>query len=487
MFKKRSSHRRPSRRSANRRPDWSSSVVGSHAAGGPTHRRRGTRRATRSFEGRAAEVNQIHFQSRSVDDRAARHRVGGSRAESFMRRRTRMNRVWVIVAVVAVVALAFGLGSCAFRTSLSSSMALSDDSVKSTLVAPASDQDPYYVLLTGISHDGTPEETASFVAVMRVDEANKTLSLLNIPTNIAVTYSGASSSDDMLRDAPHVVNEGELVHQVSSLLGQDINHYLRITDEDFVSLVNALGGLPITVDTYVDDPTVGTTVLDPGDQTLDGKQALALVSAKNYQNGFGERAQIQNKVLTALVEQVVSKGGLASAMSANDIADQIKTDLSYDDLSSLAALYPDATVYSSTMPGSQRAADNGVYWSSGSTWDQVRDEFKAGEDMDTSVDTSGVDKGSLSIKVLNGAGTDGYSAQATQILTNAGYTIQETGNADSFVYNETLVIYRSSDDELAAEAIVKDLGTGRAVSAGVYYSLTTDIQVVVGKDWTSHA
>jgi len=49
-----------------------------------------------------------------------------------------------------------------------------------------------------------------------------------------------------------------------------------------------------------------------------------------------------------------------------------------------------------------------------------------------------------------------------------------------------LVIYRSDDDKLAAEAIVQDLGTGRAVAAGVYYNLSTNIQVVVGKDWTSH-
>lgn len=31
------------------------------------------------------------------------------------------------------------------------------------------------------------------------------------------------------------------------------------------------------------------------------------------------------------------------------------------------------------------------------------------------------------------------------------------------------------------------LGTGRTVSASVYYSLKTDIQVVVGKDWTNNA
>ena len=478
---------RPSRRpSARRRSDWSSNVVGSHAQGSrrPSHGRLGSfRRSTRSFEGRAAEVNQIHFQSRSVDERIARHPVGTTRTEDFVRRRTRVNRVLVAIIAVVILVVAIGLGVFAFRSSLSSSLQLTDESVKSALVAPASDQDPYYVLLAGISKDGTDEEAASFTALMRVDVPNKKISLLNIPSNIAVSYSGASSDDDMLRDAPHVVDEGELVRQVSSLMGQDVNHYLRITDEDFVSLVDALGGLTITVDSYVDDPTVGTTVLDPGEQTLNGTQALALVSAKNYEYGFGTRANVQNKVLTALVESVVSKGGLVSAMSTSDVADTIETDLSYDALSQMATLYPEAEVAVASMPGSQQVRDHRVYWSSNSQWTQVKDDFKNGGSMDLSVDTSGVDKSSLSIKVLNGTGTDGLAAQAATVLTNAGYKVQETGNADAAVYNETLVIYRTDGQKTAAEAIVSDLHNGRAVSAGVYYALTTDIQVVVGKDW----
>ena len=107
--------------------------------------------------------------------------------------------------------------------------------------------------------------------------------------------------------------------------------------------------------------------------------------------------------------------------------------------------------------------------------------------MDISVDTSGVDKSGVSIIVLNGAGIDGYSAQAAEVLKSNGYAIEDTGNAESFVYDETLVIYREEKDKVAAEAIVQALGTGRTVSAGVYYSLKTDIQVVVGKDWTNNA
>lgn len=484
-----SNHARPTRRSAKHRSDWTSSVVGTHASGQGSSRRSNTprRSSARAVNNRSAEVHQIGFDTRSVDARAAaRHKTGRSRMESSMRRRSNFGRVGLIVGIIAAIVVALSLGTCAYRWSLSSSMALNDDSVSSALASVSSDTDPYYVLLAGITDEGLSTEAASYLAVLRVDPQNNTVSLLNIPSNISVSYSGTSSDDDMLRDAPHVVDEGELVTQVASLLGQDINHYIRISDDNFVSLVDSLGGLTMTVNQYVDDPTVSTTVIDPGEQTLSGNQVLTLISAKNYSDGYGTRSTIQNQVLTALLDTIESKGSLETVFSADDMAGKIGTDMSYDDLTKLASLYSDAMVYSSVVPGSQVESGDSVYWSvNSSSWSAVLAEFLAGEDMDISVDTSGVDKAAYSIIVLNGAGVDGYSASVASVLTNNGWTVQETGNAESFVYTETLVVYKDADDQLAAEAIVQALGTGRAVSAGVYYALTTDIQVYVGSDWTT--
>lgn len=488
--RKNSMHGRPTRRSAKRRQgNWSSSVVGTHASGQGTSRRSTAHRrpSSQRIQNNAGEINQIHFQARSVDERtAARHRVGESRTANFMRRRDRMRYVVIAIVAVVVIAIALGLGSCAFRNSVSSSMALDNQDVSNALVAPASHDQPFYILLVGISDADPAGETASYLAVMRVDVPNKTISLLNIPSAIAQTYENADESDNMLRDAPHVTNEGDLVSRVAGIIQQDINHYVRITDSDFVALVDALGGLQLNVDTYVDDPTVGTAVLDPGDQTLNGEQALAYVSAKNYTEGFEKRASVQNQVISALIDAIQARGSISFAMNADTIAGKIKTDMDYNTLNSIASIYSEATKYTSTVPGSNSYVGDDTFWSTGSSFSQVLEEFKAGEDMDITVDTSGVDKSAVSIIVLNGAGTDGYSAQAAEVLTSNGFTVQETGNAESFVYDETLVIYRSEEDKTAAEAIVQALGTGRTVSAGVYYSLTTNIQVVVGKDWTSN-
>ena len=51
------------------------------------------------------------------------------------------------------------------------------------------------------------------------------------------------------------------------------------------------------------------------------------------------------------------------------------------------------------------------------------------------------------------------------------------------VYDETLVVYAKDSSEGAASAIASAFGVGRALQDTVHYSFSTDIYVVVGKDW----
>lgn len=115
------------------------------------------------------------------------------------------------------------------------------------------------------------------------------------------------------------------------------------------------------------------------------------MSAKNYTDGYGQRANVQNQVFSAFVQALEDKGGLDFAMSADDIAGKIKTDMSYDEIGKIASLFPNATFYSNTVPGSQSVSGDKVSWSvASSSFSQICDQFKNGQNMDTSVDTSGV-------------------------------------------------------------------------------------------------
>ncbi len=89
--------------------------------------------------------------------------------------------------------------------------------------------------------------------------------------------------------------------------------------------------------------------------------------------------------------------------------------------------------------------------------------------------------GSLTVSVLNGAGREGVAAQAGRILGRAGYRVKSVGNANQFVYDRTLVVYKTKRPP--AESVARDLGFGKVVASRGMYGFTTDILVIVGSDW----
>jgi len=85
------------------------------------------------------------------------------------------------------------------------------------------------------------------------------------------------------------------------------------------------------------------------------------------------------------------------------------------------------------------------------------------------------------VTVRNGAGVSGIASQAAARLQANGFQVPEVGNANQFVYDETLVVYR--DDEEAARMVAGTLPHGRLVPGRGMYTFSTDVLVVVGKDW----
>ena len=94
-----------------------------------------------------------------------------------------------------------------------------------------------------------------------------------------------------------------------------------------------------------------------------------------------------------------------------------------------------------------------------------------------------VDPGSFTITVRNGSGVTGGASQIADALKDRGFDVTETGNTDTYAYDETLVVYNDDAYEAAAETVVSSLGMGRTVAGAGFYTFDTDVLVVLGKDW----
>ncbi len=126
---------------------------------------------------------------------------------------------------------------------------------------------------------------------------------------------------------------------VEWLTGLDIQYYVMVDLKGFASLVNAVGGLDITVQRRTPIGGNATPIsgyIEPGQQHLDGYHALwyarSRVGSTNY-----ERMARQRCVVTALVRQLDPKTVL---LNFSDIAEATKglfrTDIPQDALAGLA-------------------------------------------------------------------------------------------------------------------------------------------------------
>ena len=158
------------------------------------------------------------------------------------------------------------------------------------------DGDSFNVLIVGYHNQGT--DTMILVHVNRKSEK---VSLISIPRDLwweghkLNSYFFGSGKEDFL----------DIMTQVSGL---QVDYYLSVDMYAFIDLVNALGGIDVTLEQEVRDPTykiirengtAGTLYYPPGTYHLNGVEALRLARSRHGSSDF-ERSLLQQKILSAL-------------------------------------------------------------------------------------------------------------------------------------------------------------------------------------------
>lgn len=97
-----------------------------------------------------------------------------------------------------------------------------------------------------------------------------------------------------------------LIETVSELAGVPISNYAEIDFDSFVSVVDALGGIDVTVPIDINDEDAHIN-LTAGEQTLNGEQALGLCRARHAYDSYGSgdyyRTSNQRMVLGAILKK----------------------------------------------------------------------------------------------------------------------------------------------------------------------------------------
>ncbi len=98
--------------------------------------------------------------------------------------------------------------------------------------------------------------------------------------------------------------------------------------------------------------------------------------------------------------------------------------------------------------------------------------------------TPDLDRADLSIEVLNGSGEPGAAGDAEAILEDAGYEMIETGNADSYDYEQTQVSVKESEKAFL-QLLLNDLKDEYSISSESAFleeDYDYDAQVIIGAE-----
>ena len=400
-------------------------------------------------------------------------------------RRSRWRGFAILVGVLTVALLvALNVTRCTYSSQVSNNMHLDDEQALAMLAVPESEDAPFYTLVLGEYDDGSQTYSGpDLIMLVRADPVAKQMSIVSIPSSTEIVLP--DNRNHRLADAQVYGGDAEMITQVHNLTGVDIAHIAKVNQEGFVHLVDVLGGVTVDVPEEVDDPDAGPIFIPAGTQTLNGEQALTLCRAKNYSDPIATRALAQANTFVSLLHALANASSIDFMAQLDTIAPDVKTDLDSEGVSQLFERFAQGTTfYEVSVPGSVYSGSEGTYFSVNSTaLASLMEALNEGRDPNEALTQATVIPSQVSVTVRNGAGIAGGAARVAEELQAYGYQIYDTGNADSYVYDETLVVYADPADEVAAEDIVGILGSGRSVDASYYYSFDSDVLVVIGKDW----
>lgn len=442
----------------------------------------------------------------------------------YDRARSQKSRRLKVALAVAGVLLVGGLGTAlAYYGILSGNLhAGVDADLRAALVETDLANEPFYLLLMGTDGSSDRESSEEFagdqfrsdsIMLTRIDPVGKKVTLVSVHRDTLVDM-GEYGQNKL--NAAHALGGAALaVQTVSELAGVPISHYAEINFDGFKDVVDALGGVEVDVPMEIDDQDAGGH-LDAGPQTLNGDQALILCRARHAYDEFGDgdryRAANQRLVLSAIAKKILTSDAATMVGSVQALSQYVTTDLEITDILSIAqsmrGLDPEKDIYTAMEPTTSAYINGGWYeYLDAKAWKTMMSRVDQGlppTEEDEVDETSGTvlattgsgeaneekksappssnDKKSSTVVVKNGNGLAGAGAEAAEKLEARGYTV-ETGNADSFDYTQTIVIYERGDQATEAREIANAIGVGKAQQNTGEYVFDGDFLVVLGADW----
>ncbi|MCX4697243.1 LCP family protein [Streptomyces sp. NBC_01352] len=288
--------------------------------------------------------------------RRSRRAPSGRRAAAPRRRRVGR---WVALGLVTVVLAAGGTGYWLYRDLDGNIKGVDiNDAIggkrpeklptsgQNILVLGSDSRAGANAALDGGKVSGARSDTA---LVMHIPEGRTKAVAVSIPRDTLVTRPTCAKSDGsevasaqrvMFNSIYSQVGPACVVKTVEQMSGVRMDHYMEIDFAGFKGLVDAIGGVTVTLEEPIKDGNSGLD-LGSGTHRLNGTESLQFVRTR-YGHGDGSdlgRIGLQQKFMIALLSEIKQQDLLGSPTKTFKIANELTESLTTDsELASLTQL-----------------------------------------------------------------------------------------------------------------------------------------------------
>lgn len=311
------------------------------------------------------------------------------------------------------------------------------------------------LLVLGLDHiEGASARRSDTMMVVSIDPENNKASLLSVPRDLYLKYP-----DGEFRriNAAYAIDGPKLATEmVSDFLGVPLDFHLVVDYQGFKEIVDLMGGVQLTVEQrlkYTDEAAGLNIDIEPGQQTLDGQEAMGYVRYRAGQSDL-QRISRQQKFLKALLQGGVQMEGWSQVKSLIDTGRKYtKTNLSLMDMYDLGRTVQKLGMEDfnmTTLSGEPARVDNKSVLLPRIV--QIR-RVVAQEINGLNIQS----KADASVYVLNGEGANYLARKTADKLVGLGFTVTGTDNANRFDYETSYLVTLNQEGREMADSLEKEL------------------------------
>lgn len=263
--------------------------------------------------------------------------------------------------------------------------------------------DPKYdhvsILLLGIDENDKRKQRevarTDAMVLATLNKNEKSVKLLSIPRD-SLVYIPEVGYEDKINHAHAFGGTEATIDTVENLLDIPVDYYVKLNFNAFVEVVDALGG--ITVDVPYEftesnsDDKKNTIHLFPGEQVLDGEEALALARTRKQDSDY-MRGQRQLEIIDAIIDKSASVGSIFKYDDVIDaLGDNMSTNMTFTDMKSFLSYATEGKnlrVEKFSLEGYDYWPEDVYYWQvDEEALEQTKNKLKAHLELTSYVDSN---------------------------------------------------------------------------------------------------